>query len=381
MNQSLQFTRYLYEKEEVNLSLMVGLLNKKEYASFWAFELFYSGYTSDLINLLWNMYYDFYATLNPSFEKYLFNKLKAKNMDAKMVYSIINNFMIRPHTTDVFMLRHVTNFGFANNCDNYDKLQSFLTNEDYLQMAHFILNTDDKDLLKLFTFIINYFEKVGLKLVLSKEISSYNQIIKHDIHNKQIVLLSRVINYYTIFKKVKQGNKIFIHTNPNEIIMYETIEADLNKQGSHSKTPYLSILPAYKILQLACIYSIDEEDYLSLFHLKREKYNITNSYRENWEYYASFSPLWQERILKYNGKIDHNNKQIIFDTDDNQELFYEHYGLEPDEQSLQTQDKLLKPIKQVMTWDLFYKKHKNRGIVHIEDNYLSCLKKIDYMFL
>ena len=41
MNYDLQFTRYLYEKDEVKLSLIISILNKKEEAIFWAYELFY----------------------------------------------------------------------------------------------------------------------------------------------------------------------------------------------------------------------------------------------------------------------------------------------------------------------------------------------------
>ena len=34
------FTRYLYEKDEVKLALLIALLNKKEEAIFWAYELY-----------------------------------------------------------------------------------------------------------------------------------------------------------------------------------------------------------------------------------------------------------------------------------------------------------------------------------------------------
>ena len=69
------FTRYLYEKEEVELALTFALLNKKDdEALFWAYELYYSGFKSDLIQLLWNIYYNFYASMNPAFQIYLIKK-------------------------------------------------------------------------------------------------------------------------------------------------------------------------------------------------------------------------------------------------------------------------------------------------------------------
>ena len=50
MNQEIQFTRYLYEKDEVKLALILSILNKKEErAEFWAYELYYSGFEQEII--------------------------------------------------------------------------------------------------------------------------------------------------------------------------------------------------------------------------------------------------------------------------------------------------------------------------------------------
>ena len=69
MSKEIQFTRYLYEKSEVKLALTLCILNKKDEAVFWAYELYYSGFKTELTELFWTIYYDFYYTLNPSFEK------------------------------------------------------------------------------------------------------------------------------------------------------------------------------------------------------------------------------------------------------------------------------------------------------------------------
>jgi hypothetical protein len=111
---SFVFTRYLYEKEEVKLALLFALLNKKDDAIFWAYELYYSGFSDELVELLWKMYYDFYATLNPKFEKYLLSKFKNElsskeiNINNKFVCMIINDFMIRPSNLDIFILEQLT---------------------------------------------------------------------------------------------------------------------------------------------------------------------------------------------------------------------------------------------------------------------------------
>ena len=51
-------------------------------------------------------------------------------------------------------------------------------------------------------------------------------------------------------------------------------------------------------------------------------------------YYASNSPLWNKRILAFNGKLNHDKKCVDFDNDDDLEEFHCEYGLEPDEQGV-----------------------------------------------
>ena len=111
--------------------------------------------------------------------------------------------------------------------------------------------------------------------------------------------------------------------------------------------------------------------------MKREKYNIINAYRDNWCYYASFSPLWQERIKSCNGTIDNINQKIIFNDDNDNENFYQNYGLEPDEQKIEIQQKTIQNIKKERTCLQFYREHKNRGIVDIDEEYLNEMYKFE----
>ena len=148
MSSKLQFTRYLYVKEEVKLSLILCILNKKDEAIFWSYELYYSGFKIELIHLFWSMYYDFYYTLNPSFEKYLQQKLKTNlvfeiNCD-NWLAMIVNNFMIRPHTMDIFMLKQIIQIcDFDNPCIREYKSSSNFTiinNELEISLINFNRN-------------------------------------------------------------------------------------------------------------------------------------------------------------------------------------------------------------------------------------------------
>ena len=56
------FTRYLYIKKEVEHSLTNAILKRdREQSLFWAYELYYSGFRYDLIELLSNLYDKYYS--------------------------------------------------------------------------------------------------------------------------------------------------------------------------------------------------------------------------------------------------------------------------------------------------------------------------------
>lgn len=382
MTPEFQFTRYLYEKDEVKLALIMCILNKKEEAIFWTYELYYSGFKMELIELFWTIYYDFYYTLNPSFEKYLLKKLK-NDLDFETncenyLAMIVNNFMIRPHNMDIFMLKQVVNM-----CDfetDDIELKNILETHDFMMLSAIILNEiKEENINDTIQTIITYFISIGLNLDSKKVINDYKKIIgnHYQSKNKRVVLLSKILHYFIIKKDIKLGKNIYVHIEPEDVIIYENINADLkidDKTGRH-------ILSAYKILPLAAIYYIDGYNYLSLFHLKREKNNIITMYRDNWLYYASFSPLWKERIKIHNGIIDEENKKVIFEeenSDDNQQGFYDEFGYEPDEQKIETQNKTIQEIKSERTWASFYNEHKTNGILVLDDDILNDMDKVIY---
>jgi hypothetical protein len=59
----------------------------------------------------------------------------------------------------------------------------------------------------------------------------------------------------------------------------------------------------------------------------------------DWLYYCRETPLWRTRIQGHGGTIDTQNKRITFPCDDALEAFYDRYGLDPDEQCLDTHEK------------------------------------------
>ena len=58
----LNLTRYLFIKQEVELSLILSLSSNKnlDAALYWTYELYYSGYEDLVFSLLEKIYYDYY---------------------------------------------------------------------------------------------------------------------------------------------------------------------------------------------------------------------------------------------------------------------------------------------------------------------------------
>jgi hypothetical protein len=68
-------TRYLYNKNDVFIVLLVSLLEKdKERTLYWAFELYHSGFEIELFEFLLKVYREYYEKYNPKFKRYFLDK-------------------------------------------------------------------------------------------------------------------------------------------------------------------------------------------------------------------------------------------------------------------------------------------------------------------
>ena len=108
--------------------------------------------------------------------------------------------------------------------------------------------------------------------------------------------------------------------------------------GKHEDISYI-----YKTLAEKRIYGISKD--IGCFVLSREKVDLNHIFWYHWEYFAYRSPIWQERFNKLDIVIDHENKKIVFNNEDQEEEFYEEYNYEPDEQSKEVQEKSVHDIK------------------------------------
>jgi hypothetical protein len=379
----LVFTRYLYVKDEVRISLLVSLLNKSDDAIFWAYELYYSGFKNELFNLLWKIYYDFFATQNPTFEAYFLKKHKewlnsnsentTQNVKDKIVSSIIQDLLFRPFNSDVFFLRNICEqfeieIVYCNNIkkitnikETYDNFKNWIDANDYRSIAQWFLNLN-KDTIKLgdiYEICLDIFE-INDKLTKTKLSKEFNSVLKLNVNNN-IILLAKIMSLFSRKEQIKTGKSIYISVESEDIIPYETII------GSNE-------LYHYNVLDRSCICGIDDLKHLSLFKLKRNKYNLNEAYLYKWEYHASFAPIWSHRIKQFGGYPDHMKQQVIFKEEPNDDLmqeFYELYGFEPDEQTLETQNKNIMKIEKIYNWKWFNEQYKKNGLFYVYEEELE----------
>jgi hypothetical protein len=367
----LVFTRYLYIKEEVCIALLVSILNKSDDAIFWGYELYYSGFKDEFFNLIWKIYYDFFATLNPAFEVYLLKKHKEwlrENGDSqdKFVSSIIQTLLFRPFNTDMFLLRNICekfdiDISYTKEITNIDELKDnmiqWVSNKDLRSIAQWILNVNKHTitLVDIYDISLDIFNN----LTKSKLMKEFDSALTLNINmNPNIILLSKIV---TLFSNYKKGKNFYISVDSEDIIQYKTIVGNND-------------ILAYQILKKACICGINDFKHLSLFKLTRNKYNLQETYWYHWEYYASFSPIWLKRIQQFGGYRDYSNRQLLFVKKQDDILlqeFYKLYGLEPDEGPLDIQNKSIQPIEKIYDWKWFNNKYKKNGIFEIYEEELE----------
>lgn len=357
---SMIFTRYLYIKEEVEISLVTCILEKKLDAVFWAYELFYSGFQTETFQILWKTYYYFFATLNQSFEAYFMKKHKEwlEEPTDIIISIIVNNLIIRPFNLDVFILDKINSHLELDDDEAKPTFQTMLETQDYLNISAYILQIQTQgqqqqgitqgQQQELLNTIASHFVQEKAPA----QVKSWLKIIKTNADISQhIIILSKVMGYYTKQENKPKGKNFYIQIEPYEIEKYKTIRTSPNRS-------------AYQLLPIACEYSIDPYHYLSLFEIARHtEPNPMDIYHSAWLYCASFTPVWASRIQQYKGTINHRLKQVDFVSEDSQELFYDNYGYEPDEQRIEIQYRNIQPIQHQKSWTSVFNAHSSNGML------------------
>lgn len=392
-NPPIVFTRYLYIKEEVVIALLIALLEKRsqDECLFWTYELYYSGFQEEIFQIILKIYYDFFATLNPSMESYILVKYaewkKAEDKEGeednrdKIPGLIIVNMLTRPFNMDVFALRQIVqNFDIDENFVEGNDLNTslgknlqiteWLQKKDYENIAKFVLeDCPDAKLELVIAIATGHFNNgTSAEKIFAKFTNSYKKA-KKVYKNTRHLLLSKILTCFSVYQNLKMGKNVYAALSCLEIDIFKTKDmADLNLDQGR----------CYKTLPLVCKYNIDCSKRLGLFSLGRKKLNLKEAYWYHWEYYAAFSPIWKERLARFKGVPNEDTKRIDFEDDDWHEEFYDRYALEPDEQKKETQDKNIQEISQEITWKAFYDKYAGAHLIGDIDDYLNEMEPIKY---
>lgn len=236
---TIKFTRYLYNEDEVKLTLLENLLNQKNLKEcyFWIYEYYKSSYVEDTFNLIYKIYYDFYGLKNPKFEKKInkYYKEFTKDNNIKYILVIIKNLFKFEKDSTIFLLRTyhssrylsilkckniiLDNFKIPN--QNQQKLANSICEKDKNAIAYYlkksikdnnliellskilknkiIINSNNDKYSQLLFIIINSFK------IQSKKKIFYLKVKKEEIEN---VLLSNYKSYYENYLIIKDENYI-----------------------------------------------------------------------------------------------------------------------------------------------------------------------------
>ena len=342
----IEFTRYLYIKQDVETALIGSLLNKdKDLALFWAFELFHSGFTQGALLVLWNAYYGFYATESPAMEAYM--KKREATMDPEeFIVTFVSNLVIRPSNTDVFFLS-----GAAQKTEEDDDyvewdLTKRLEEKNYEAIAHALvsMSKEKSKLTKAKKQLSTYFESKGMKRP--------TFAVTCDHVAPSLILIARTMTYYAQLAKSTNEKKknLYVVAGEGTSSEFRTIEVNYPDE----KPP--------KLFPKLAKHSPETNGILSVF-MPSHSNETLDTYRGKWIIDAYHTtPIWRKRVEEYGGKYSKDDGDIVWDNVDNEEEFWERYYYDTDEQPMEIQRKNIPSYNARMTMQQFCDTYKKSGL-------------------
>jgi len=317
------FTRNLYEKGSVTYSLWYSLLRKdREEAKFWAYELYYSGFKKETFNNIWETYYRFYAYNNIHFEKFLLRKTLEWLEDQSkewIIGNIVDNLCLREMSLESWFMMSNYNMSFPEQVDVWtQQIEKSKTKEDCFNVIekcsiHFRIHKNNKN--RIIDSLRETFEK--LKFLGSRMFLT--------------ACYARIMSVVFVVMRGKE-KRLYLKENPEEI--------------KKNKTPFVVVRNSLKKTKPKTYY---------IAHFEPIEDKLTIEDYENWLLCAYQSPIWKTRIEKCGGKLV--DDEIVFETNVQEEEFYGMYGMEPDNQPKEVQEKWLGK-KDFESWDDLYEKYK-----------------------
>ena len=316
----MKLTRYLYEKDYVEHSLFMSLLNRNsDEALFWIYELYFSGWKKYSIILIWKYYYMLYSPFFVNLEPFLQRKTLEwlDTNDYRIIGTLIVNLATREACVDFYMM--------MINIIPYPAFIRPWVNRLDLNISKSLNVLED------FIYINDCFKNKG---------EGCYEILLRTFDN--IEFLNNTILKFACISRMFSGMFLLDENNGLDKKLFISL---LEKDCKKYKTRPIIDMKSWKIPENECIYKIQVPPNKPLLNI---------DIYQNWLYYCYNTPIWKKRIERYLGYL--HNDVIHFDCEDDEERFYNMYDLEPDEQKLQVLQNWFGEQK-YNSWNEIYKKY------------------------
>jgi hypothetical protein len=354
-------TRYLYLKSNVSVALLNCILNKDQHAFFWAYELYFSGFMNDTFETLFKIYYDFFASLNPMFEYFIIEKFKEQGYkEPNLVYIFVNNLLSMSFNSDLYFMRTIyekfeIDYIYNENTSEAHNVETWIDNKDYRSILNFIFKNENRLNTKknnIYILFVDCFKEKGLKIIKTKQIEQFELSCSLNIIKPSVIALTKIMSFFVKLAKKNNDNK------DKQIFIY----VDTPKQNCPYTAPFNSnSVKHYNILKEI---NYNSNNYESYFTNQNVDFDI---YYQNWLYYASYSPFWNDKIVNYGGNVNHTKKNVEFNEIEEEIMqeFYSLYGLEPDNQPNEIITYRFNNNPQISNWLTFNIKYNKERMFEI----------------
>ena len=330
----ITLTRYLYFLDECFYSLLIAMVTKSSFEEvlFWVGEIYYSGFEEDLQQFIWKLYYDFYATRYPKFEKKI-NRLSKGPPSIHSTAHMANILYHSAPTHAVFALRMLDpDSPSAVYTDHRPLWLKQLNLENNGQML--VRSIHNKQLANI-AFYLQRFE--GKEEKCNQIIEKYlKQTKSTKINNRNLKDISYINKLHILMARIC---RIYC---PEGMIQKRAVYRKLDAECVKDLIAFdrERIEPLYKTLVYKRAFRISP--LIGAFPLQRNTctgIDYKDVVRLHWDYHAYNSPVWKKRIEEFNGKPSIETLSIEFNSDIDDEGFHERFYYEPDEQTKEVQDR------------------------------------------
>lgn len=337
--ETIQLSYLLYNLDEVKYSFMLSLLFQNNHTLseclFWAYELHKSKQPDFLWNFITKIYYDFYYIKGASFEKQIDAEYNAwkKNNDFQHIAKIVKE--LHKQNADITVFQYLYTKTDTTLIPPSDNITTAILKKN-IQNSVSYLNTQTTDAVKM------------IYTSLYKGTRNHDMCLFYENqHHRWLVKL---------ISKLNKTKKVWIKTKLSaaDLTQITDFKAPVNYVYKTLKEKRLyEINPLIGAFQLARFKN--KTDVVKVWERNNYTFNdvdmYISAYLHHWEFYARTTPFWKKVFKTY--QVTFVKKKAKFPTVDLMESFYDTYGFEPDEQSIETQYKSIRPIEKKSISDCF----------------------------